>query len=142
MYDHSGRFSIRLPLQLYGLNIRCVKTWNILISGMKVAEYSVHIWKHTDHIKFCFHVPYMQSYVMLWYHLRDLVPFVQFTIAEACNFTKSNTPPFVFFTFSKLYKWYQIVQSVSYFYYFCFSPLESLKSKQVILFFLQTAFHP
>ena len=31
----------------------------------------------------------------------------------ACNFTKSGTPPWVFFTFLKLYKWYQISQSVS-----------------------------
>ena len=34
--------------------------------------------------------------------------------AKACNFTKSNTPPWVFFTFFKLYKWYQIAQSASY----------------------------
>ena len=26
--------------------------------------------------------------------------------ASACNFTKSSTPPWVFFAFSKLYKWY------------------------------------
>ena len=31
----------------------------------------------------------------------------------ACNFTKSNTPPWVFFTLLKLYKWYQIVQNVT-----------------------------
>ena len=57
--------------------------------------------------------------------LRDLEPFVQFkkrekqpwrrvtfsTVAafKACDFTKSNNPPWVFFTFFKLYKWYQIV---------------------------------
>ena len=29
--------------------------------------------------------------------------------AEACNFTKSNTPPWMFCIFLKLYKWYQIV---------------------------------
>ena len=28
--------------------------------------------------------------------------------AKACNFTKSNTPPWAFFTFLKLYKWYQV----------------------------------
>ena len=54
--------------------------------------------------------------------LRDLVPFVQFEKREnthgaalrlaklqssACNSTKSNTPPWVFFIFFKLYKWYQ-----------------------------------
>ena len=32
--------------------------------------------------------------------------------ASACNFTKSNTPPWVFFMFFQLYKWYQIAQSV------------------------------
>ena len=32
--------------------------------------------------------------------------------ASTRNFTKSNTPPWVFFTFSKLYKWYQIAQNV------------------------------
>ena len=35
-------------------------------------------------------------------------------VAEACNFTKSNSPPWVFFTFFfKLYKWYQIAQSIT-----------------------------
>ena len=34
---------------------------------------------------------------------------------SACNVTKSNTPPWVFFTFFNLYKWFQIGQSVSNF---------------------------
>ena len=42
-----------------------------------------------------------------------LVPFEQFKkrekhpqwSAEACNFTKTKTPPWVFFTFFELYKW-------------------------------------
>ena len=34
--------------------------------------------------------------------------------ALACNFTKSNTPPWVCFTFFKLYKWYQITQRIIY----------------------------
>ena len=61
--------------------------------------------------------------------LCDLVPFVQFKYmknspwssllllklqAKVCNFPKSNTPPCVFFTVFKLYRWYQIAQSVSY----------------------------
>ena len=33
--------------------------------------------------------------------------------AKACKFTKSNTPPWVFFTFLKLYEWYQIAQSTT-----------------------------
>ena len=61
--------------------------------------------------------------------LRDLVPFEQFKNvknthgevllsvklqAKTCNFTKSNTPPWVFFMFFRLYKWYQIAQRISY----------------------------
>ena len=34
--------------------------------------------------------------------------------ALVCNFSKSNTPPWVFFKFFKLYKWYQIAQSIIY----------------------------
>ena len=30
-----------------------------------------------------------------------------------CNFTKSSTPPWVFSSFFKLYKWYQIAQSIT-----------------------------
>ena len=33
--------------------------------------------------------------------------------AEVCNFTRINTPPWVFFTFFKLYKWYQIAQGIT-----------------------------
>ena len=33
--------------------------------------------------------------------------------AKTFNFTKSNIPPWVFFTFFKLYKFYQNAQSVS-----------------------------
>ena len=33
---------------------------------------------------------------------------------KACNLTKSNTPPWVFFTFFGLYKWYQIAQRITY----------------------------
>ena len=40
--------------------------------------------------------------------LRDLVSFVQL------KKTKINTPPWVFFTFLKLYKWYQIVQRTTF----------------------------
>ena len=67
--------------------------------------------------------------------LRDLVPFVQFKKrentqggalllvklhAEVCNFTKSNTPPWLFFTFLKLYKWYQIAQYIIYIYIYIY----------------------
>ena len=57
--------------------------------------------------------------------LRDLIPFEQIknrekrpwrsvTYSKVAGFTKSNTLPWVFFTFFKLYKWYQIAQSMTY----------------------------
>ena len=36
------------------------------------------------------------------------------SVSEACNFTKINIPPWVFFTFFKLCKWYQIARSSTY----------------------------
>ena len=35
-------------------------------------------------------------------------------LVKACNFTKSNTAPWVFFTFLKLQKWYHIAQRITY----------------------------
>ena len=46
--------------------------------------------------------------------------------AEACDFNKSNAPPWVFFTFLKLYTWYQIAQRVTNVF------LMSLKVFQVV----------
>ena len=53
--------------------------------------------------------------------LRDLVAFVKFKKREKhpwrsvnCNFTKINIPPWVFLTFFKLYKCYQIAQRTTY----------------------------
>ena len=56
--------------------------------------------------------------------LRDLAPFVQFEKREkhpwrSVTFnkvtgSKDNNPPWAFFTFFELYKWYQIAQIVSY----------------------------
>ena len=69
------------------------------------------------------------SYVMLcaiWSHICNLkkvkntyggVLLLVKLQGEACNSPKSNTPPWVFFTFFKLYKWYQIAQSVSYIFH-------------------------
>ena len=57
--------------------------------------------------------------------LLDLVPFVQFKKREKHSWrnvtfnkvagllTKSNTPPWMLFTFLELYKWYQIAQRIS-----------------------------
>ena len=51
----------------------------------------------------------------------NLVPFVPFKEDKASNFTKSDTPPWVFFTFLKLYKCYQIKQSITFDKGFSFS---------------------
>ena len=58
----------------------------------------------------------------IWYHLYNLknvkniygevILLVKWQ-ASACIFTKSITPPWVFLKFNKLYKWYQIAQSVN-----------------------------
>ena len=37
---------------------------------------------------------------------------------NTCDFTKSNTRPWVFFSFFKLYNWYQIAQSLSFLMFF------------------------
>ena len=59
----------------------------------------------------------------IWYHLYNLrnvknthggVLISVKLQAETCNFTKINTPPWVLFTFLKLYKWYQIAQRITY----------------------------
>ena len=58
----------------------------------------------------------------IWYHLCNLKNVKNTDVgvlilvklqAEACNFTKINTPPWVFFKFFILYKWYQIAQRTS-----------------------------
>ena len=45
-----------------------------------------------------------------WYHLYNLkkhekLPWRNVTFSKVAGFTKSNSPPWVFFTFFKLYKW-------------------------------------
>ena len=59
----------------------------------------------------------------IWYHLYNLkdmknthggVLLLVKMQALACNFTKSNTPPWMFFAFFKLYNWYEIAESITY----------------------------
>ena len=58
----------------------------------------------------------------IWHHLYNLknmknthgeVLLLVKLQAKACNITKSNTPRWVFFTFFKLCKWYQIAENVT-----------------------------
>ena len=66
---------------------------------------------------------YMRCVARFWYHLHSLknvknthgrVLILVTLQAKACNCTKINTLPWVFFTFLKLYKWYHIVQRITY----------------------------
>ena len=61
----------------------------------------------------------------IWYHLYNLknvkdthggVLILVKLLASVCNFTKINTPPWVFIKFFKLYKWYQIALSITFAY--------------------------
>ena len=49
----------------------------------------------------------------IWYHL-NVKNTHEGVLILACNFTKINTPPCVFFMFFKLYKWYQIAQCITF----------------------------
>ena len=55
----------------------------------------------------------------IWYRLYNLKNLKNthggvFCMLLAWKFTKSKTPPWVFFKFCKLYKWYQIAQRIPY----------------------------
>ena len=67
---------------------------------------------------------FLWIYVMfcaIWYHLYNLKNvknthggvLLLVKMQASSNFTKSNTPPRMFFTFLKLHKWYQIAQNIS-----------------------------
>ena len=83
--------------------------------------------------------------------LRDLIPFVQFKnvknahggvlILVACNFTKINTPPWVFFTFFKLYKWYKIAQCITNSWRLIVSSILLYFSQKSISKILKSAFY-
>ena len=53
-----------------------------------------------------------------WRTLHERVLLLVKLQSFACNFTKSFTPPWVFFTFFKLYKWYQIQLWINFYQIF------------------------
>ena len=66
---------------------------------------------------------FLNVFLLMWYHMYNLkkVKNIYGTVllsiklkAQCCSFTKSNTSPWVSFTFSKSYKFYQIAQAISY----------------------------
>ena len=84
-------------------------------------------------LSFCLYFILFVMRCTIWYHLYnfknvknahgEVLLLVKLQAALGCNFTKSNTPPWVFFTFSKLGKWYQIAQRITFcrFVIVCFS---------------------
>ena len=79
----------------------------------------------------------------IWYHLYNLKNGEKhpWRSVNSCNFTKINTPPWVFFTFLKLHKWYQIAQritimSYSLWFLFCYDSLETSLFKLSVKFLL------
>ena len=65
-----------------------------------------------DKFLISFLLPFIKDYKVLPSLSFDILPTKN--LMQACNFTKSNTHPWVFFTFFKLYKWYQIAQRITY----------------------------
>ena len=72
-----------------------------------MVDYTVKIRANDESYYIC---DAMQCYAIL-YHLHNLKN-VKNTHRGTCNFTKSSTPPWMFFTFFKLYKWYKIAQCI------------------------------
>ena len=110
----------RFPLEFANFLFQALSTFlrcNFLISHIKY----VLKWFH---MTVRYYLKWMFVNVIrcaIWYHLYNL-KIVKNTHGgvlllvklKACNVTKSNTPPWVFFTIFKLYKWYQIAQNISY----------------------------
>ena len=75
--------------------------------------YWLHIllfWWHVVRSAICYHLHNLKNVKNTHEGVLILVKLQ----ALACNFTKTNTPPWVFFTFLKLYKWYEIAQCTTY----------------------------
>ena len=115
--------AVRLCNNSYSLLQLPPPIWSLKVN-INVSKLSV-----TDVRKISVNLKYMFTYIVvrcaIWYHLYSLkivknthggVFLLVKLQTEACIFTKSNTPPWVFFMFFKLYNWYQIAQSTTYIY--------------------------
>ena len=99
--------------KLWGHENRC---W-ILFSGLQK-----YFWKTNRSPSYILNVHSLKK--MFWkisQHFYRKTPLLELLFnkvlvfpASACNFTNSNTPPWMFFMFFELCKWYQIAQSFSY----------------------------
>ena len=104
-------------------------TWNMfLYASVKIfyvesAQRCLHEQHNKDNFWSLWNKKKYMMFCAIWYHFYNIknvkitdggvLLLVKLQLL-ACNFTKSNTPPWVFFTFFKLYKWYQIAQSITY----------------------------
>ena len=107
-----------------------VKNWNKQRCLVILILYCLSFWLsfllrllEPDYPKLVFSSQTTRSTQFLW-----LNKFIRFNVwffikrdfifwkldAKYCNFTKSIIAPWMFFTFFKLYKWYQITQSFSH----------------------------
>ena len=94
-----------------------LRIWAAIISEKRVCRLSGSLLAY-----YLTHLSYVMRCAILYhlYNLRNvknthgrMLLLVKLQ-AEACSFTKSNTPLWVFLTFLKLHKWYKIAQRIHY----------------------------
>ena len=100
----NGRLLLLVKLQAKTCNFTKSNTppW-VCFTFFKLSEWYL-IAQSTTYVTLC----------TIWYRFYNLKSVKNIHAAKACNFTKSNTPPWVIFTFFKLYKLSQIAQRITY----------------------------
>ena len=102
----------------------------IKVSNLLLQSFKLLVKSNLDHLIFSriiIHFISPENKIIcdvctIWYHLYNLRNvknnhggvLLSVKLQAACNFTKSNTPLWVFFTFFKLYKWKKITQRNTY----------------------------
>ena len=122
-YIPAIQFNIKICWANLGIQCECKKIRTRKNSGFNKLSHSVHYgWFK---IKLLSHriLEVYEVRCAIWYHSYNLknvknthggvLTLVKLQV-KAYNFTKINTPPCVFFTLLKLYKWYQIAQRTTY----------------------------
>ena len=85
---------------------------------MKEFTVSYTIWDIKIYVLYPFHNSLFVMLCTIWYHLYNLKKRQKHSWrsdTSACNLPKSITSSWVFFTFFKLCKWYQIAQGIAHF---------------------------
>ena len=97
------------------MRVKLVKS--SVLSVLTMFHHQIHhwIWHHIQHHMWCFvRFGYQMYNLKNVQNIHGEVLILVKLQVSACNFAKINTPPWVFFTFFKLYKWYQIAQHTAY----------------------------